>query len=325
MTDRRAANRPDSEVPTPGTTDWADSAALLHDIMGDARFADAGYLNWLYNESPVGRTIGVNLRDDDGKLFAHGAAIPQEMRSGDGPARFVVIVNIAVHPSYRGANTFAEQILEHVPYVLEQGCIAGYGVTNEKSTVPSVSLDGLGGRLVGPVPVRVCVPTRVFPRGVETFDVTPEFLESKVFNELAAELDDHPVVDWVQRWTPDLLRWRLQRPDTEYALHVTGNVVGVSSRATVRGAPVALLLKLLPRGGSRGPLPSREIVAAACRHQRAPIAMYGGFNAHVPVSGVTVPQDRLPSPLNLVFLTLSDLDPETFRFETFEFLDFDAL
>ncbi len=324
MTERRAA-QPETEVPTPGTTDWADAARLLKQIMGDARFDDPGYLNWLYNECPVGRTVGVNIRDDDGVLYAHGAAIPQELRNADGPSKFVVIVNVAVLSSHRGANTFAEQILAHVPYVLEQGCIGGYGVTNERSTVPSVSLDGLGGTLVGTVPIKVCVPTRPWARGVESHDVTPEFLESKHFDELASELDDHPATEWVQRWTPDLLRWRLRRPDARYALHASGNVVAISSRSTARGVPVATLLKLLPRGGSRGPLPSRELVNAACRHHRAPLAVYGGFNAHVPVTGLTVPRDRLPSPLNVVFLTLSDLDPAAFRFETFELLDFDAL
>jgi hypothetical protein len=325
MTQSRRPELPDSEVPLPGTTDWADSARLLKRVMGDARFDDAGYLNWLYNESPIGRTVGVNLRDDEGTLYTHGAAVPQELRNADGPARFVLIVNVAVLPTHRGDNTFARAVIEHIPYVLEQGGIGGYGVTNERSSTPAMSLEGLGGTLVGPLPVQLCLPTRVFPRQVETHEITAEFLESKHFVELAGELDDHPATDWTQRWSPDLLRWRLRRPDTRYALHASPNVVAISGRATVKGVPVATLLKLLPRGGSRGPLPSRELVAAACRHHGAPLAMYGGYNAHVPVSGVAIPRAWLPTPLNVVFVTLSELDPTVFRFDTLEFLDFDAL
>jgi hypothetical protein len=303
--------------------DRDEAAEILLQVMGDERFRGTEYLDWLYGDQPIGTTVEVVVRDDAGRPVAHGAAIPQELRRDDREARFVEIVNAAVIPNSQGQNIFASEILNHVPFVLAQNCVGGFGVTNERSTVPGVSMDGLGATLVRPLPVKLCAPSWRRP-AARTIDVTPSFRASAEFDELTADLDDFPVTDWVQRFTPDVLRWRLARPNVTYALHVTGNVVGVSLRAEAKGMPIALILKLLPRGGSRGPLPSQEIITAACRHHRAPIAVYAGFNAHVPVRGFDVPRRYLPKPLNLLFLTLSELDPADFRFDTFEFLDFDA-
>lgn len=306
------------------TKDWSDTSALLHKVFSDERFADRSYLNWHYNENPVGTSIAVDLRDEHGSLFGHGAALPQEFRDGERTTRFVQIVNIAVLPGRRGENVFAHEVLNHIPYVLEQGVTAGFGVTNESSTTPGVSLDGLGATLVCQLPVKVLLPSPIWRRGVDSYEVTEEFLESKTFVELATGLDQHPASDWTQRWSIDQLRWRLSRPNSNYMLHATNNVVAVTTRATAKGVPIAMVLKMLPRHGSRGPLPAEAIVTEACHRHRALAAMYVGFNAHLPMRGVTVPRRILPRPLNLLFLNLTDIDPETFRFDTFELLDFDA-
>lgn len=305
-------------------SDRDEAARILLHVMGDERFRGTAYLDWLYGDQPVGTTVEVVVRDDSGRPVAHGAAIPRELRRDDREARFVEIVNAAVIPNSQGQNIFAGEILNHVPLVLAQNCIGGFGVTNERSTVPGVSMDGLGATLVRPLAVKVCPPTKLRSTTARSYDVTPSFLDSDTFTDLATDLDAYPVTDWVHRYRPDVLRWRLSRPNVTYAVHVTNNVFAVSLKASARGVPVALLLKMIPRGGSRGPLPSRDIVAAACQHHRAAVAIYAGFNAHIPVSGVDVPRRYLPKPLNLLFLTLSELDPHTFTFDTFEFLDFDA-
>lgn len=305
-------------------SDRDEAARILHHVMGDKRFRDTAYLDWLYGDQPIGTTVEVVVRDDSGRPVAHGAAVPQELRCRESEARFVEIVNAAVIPNSQGQNIFAGEILNHVPLVLAQNCIGGYGVTNERSTVPGVSMDGLGATLIRPLPVRVCIPSRLTPRSAQSYDATPGFLSSDAFADLTADLDDYPTEGWVQRFNTDVLRWRLSRPAVTYGVHVTNNVFAVTLKAKAKGLPFALLLKLLPRGGSRGPLPSRDIVAAACRHHRVPAVIYAGFNAQVPVSGFDVPRRYLPKPLNLLFLTLSELEPSEFCFDTFEFLDFDA-
>jgi len=306
-------------------SDREEATKILHHVMGDERFRDTAYLDWLYGDQPIGTTVEVVVRDDAGRPVAHGAAIPQELRRNDREARFVEIVNAAVIPNSQGQHIFATEILNHVPFVLAQNCIGGFGVTNERSTDPGVSIDGLGATLIRPLGVRVCPPTRWRRSEARSFDATPGFLASDTFAELTGDIDDYPVTDWVQRFNTDVLRWRLARPGVTYSVHVTNNVFAVTMKASAKGVPVAMLLKLLPRGASRGPLPSRDIIAAACRHHGAVAAIYAGFNANIPVAGFDVPRRLLPKPLNLLFLTLSELDPEAFRFDTFEFLDFDAV
>ncbi|MCX7620553.1 MAG: hypothetical protein N2037_06875 [Acidimicrobiales bacterium] len=305
------------------TGDWVVAAAHLRDVMHDQRFTP-GYLTWLYDQNPVGDTVAVDICDDDDEIIAHGAALPQRLRKGDREALFVLIVNAAVQPRAQGNNIFATKIIEHIPYVLEQGCIGGYGVTNERSTVPSLRLDGLGAHLVSQLPLKICPPLGT-GAGVASYDVDEQFLSSELFEEVAGQLDEHPAENWTQRWTPELLRWRLSRPDVRYAMHIGDRAVAITTKSTAWGTPVAVITKLLPRRPWLGTVSGRELVAAACRHHRAPSAFYAGFNACVRVRGVSVPRKYMPSPLNLMFLTLSDLDPASFGFDIFEFLDFDAL
>ncbi len=305
------------------TGDWSMAATHLRAVMNDQRFTPR-YLAWLYDDNPVGDTVAVDICDESDEIIAHGAALPQQLRSAERQARFVLIVNAAVQPRAQGNNIFATKIIEHIPYVLEQGCIGGYGVTNERSTVPSLKLDGLGAHLVTPLPLKICPPLST-GAGVTSHEVDDQFLHSELFEEVAVQLDEHPAKDWTQCWTPELLRWRLSRPDVRYSMHIGPRAVAITTKSVAWGTPIAVVTKMLPRGPWRGPVSGRDLIAAACRHHRAASAFYAGFNSCVSVRGVSVPRKYMPSPLNLLFLTLSDLDPEAFRFDTFEFLDFDAL
>ena len=78
------------------------------------------------------------------------------------------------------------------------------------------------------------------------------------------------------------------------------------------------------------------VIAAALSHHRVPVAVYAGFNAHVPVRGIAIPKRIQPAPLNLLFiardeasqflgLDLDEAGPQApATFDTFELLDFDA-
>ncbi|MCB1005826.1 MAG: hypothetical protein R2699_07325 [Acidimicrobiales bacterium] len=305
------------------TGDWGDVSNLLRHVMGDERFTQR-YLTWLYDECPDGDTVAVDIGDERPDIVGHGAAVPVMLRNAERRERFVQIVNIAVAERGRGNNVFATQVLAHIPYVLEQGAIGGFGVTNEASTVPGTSLDGLGASFLMQLPLKVCPPMGT-GLGVVSYDCSPSFLASRAFARIAATVDHQPAGDWLRCWTTDALRWRLNRPDTHYVLHVADEAVAVSTKSFVKGVPVAVIVKLLPRGTSPGPISGRSLVAAACRYHKAPSVFYAGYNAQVQLRGVSVPRERVPAPLNLLFLTLSDLDQQAFRFDTFELLDFDAI
>jgi len=156
--------------------------------------------------------------------------------------------------------------------------------------------------------------------------VDDALLSSDDWRCVAAGLDAHPAHAWTNRYTPSHLRWRLSSPDgAAYVVHIADEVVGVSTVDRLGPVPMAVILKLLPRDGRRGPLPARAIIDAACRFHGAPAAVYAGWNAHVPVRGARPPRRLQPSPLNLVYLSTSPSAPnDTFALDTFEFLDMDA-
>jgi hypothetical protein len=108
-------------------------------------------------------------------------------------------------------------------------------------------------------------------------------------------------------------------------VHVTDELLGVSTTDTRFGVRAAVILKLLPRDGRSGLLGSDAIVGAACRFHRAPYAVYAGFNEHVRVRGFQPPRRLQPSPLHLILRSFSPtVDQDALRLDTFEFLDMDA-
>jgi hypothetical protein len=92
------------------------------------------------------------------------------------------------------------------------------------------------------------------------------------------------------------------------------------------GIPFAVLCKVWPRPGSVLPVKGARYVTAACRAQRAPVCVYGGWNAHVRVRGIAIPKRLRPSPLVLVFKSFDETRAPTpdFRIDTWEFLDGDV-
>ena len=176
------------------------------------------------------------------------------------------------------------------------------------------------------MPAVVSLPL-VPPRGVRDIRVDPAFLAGDELLDLAADLDWTPVRDWVQSWDAEFLRWRLANPDNAYVLHVGPDAIAVSARDHgPLGIPFAVLCKVFPRRGATLPLDSGRYVTAACRAHRAPVCVYGGWNAHVRVRGVPVPKRLRPSPLVVVFKSFDEERAPTpaFRLDTWEFLDGDV-
>jgi hypothetical protein len=145
-----------------------------------------------------------------------------------------------------------------------------------------------------------------------------------------------PIDGWAQSWATEFALWRLSRPDVVeqaavrgrgYALHVAPDAMAVTVRAPAPlHIPAAVLLKVWPRPGARLPVATGALVAAACRHHRAPFCVYAGWNRHAVVRGVPVPRPAQPSPLNVVLKVLDEsaVDRDTFSLDTWELLDMDA-
>lgn len=306
--------------------DHERNTELLNAELPDPRFRDATYIHWLYDENPLGPGFHDSV-DEDGRRMAHYAVIPQEYRCADGPARMVFSLNAVTRSGAQRKGWFTTLGERVYARGAQWGALGVIGVSNVNSTPPVVKK--LDFRLLGPLPVHVVAAPGRRADGVETHPVDAEFLAGDRFRELATGLDDFAVDGWVNRWTPEMLRWRLAAPNMAhpYWVHATDEVVAVTTRDHLGPVPVTVVLKLLPRGGRPvgDPLNGHPIVRAACRFHRSPVAVHAGYNRHVRVQGIAPPRRFLPAPLNLIYRSESPKAPkETFAFDIFEFLDMDG-
>jgi hypothetical protein len=305
------------------TADLAAANELLNAELPDARYdADARYLRWLYEENPLGSAYQ-KYAYDDGVLQGHYALLPQNYRDPGGIVEGAYSLHAVTRSGTQRKGLFVSLGKEIYGDAAADGRRLMTALPNEKSVGAGVKY--LGWTLVGQMPVRLCPPTTIRTGDVERIECTPEVLASERFATLTRDLDDYPVSGTTNSWSTESLRWRLARPDVDYVLHVGPEVVGITTRTVQRGVPAAVIMKLFPRGGRRGPLSAAAIVASACRHHRAPVAVHGGVNEHVTVRGFEPPKRIRPSPLFWLVQTLQDGDDqEQVRLSTYEFLDVDA-
>ena len=297
---------------------------LLAAELPAARYIDARYLQWLYDDNPYGPAIQRSV-DDDGVRIGHYALIPQRFRGRDGivPAAFSLHAVVRSDGQRRGL--FTDMGLE----IYEEAGAAGWqlttGVCNEKSIGAVVKY--MGWKWPGPLPVRLVAPYAMASseaRRVQSRTVDAAYLASTEFEQLVDGLDGFPVTQWTNSYTAEYLRWRLACPATTYAIHVTDELVAITSTDVRFGVRAVAVLKLLPRDGRTG-LRAESIVSAACRFHKAPYAVYAGFNPHVSLRGVQPPRKLQPSPLNLIIRSLTPaIDQGPLMIDTFEFLDMDA-
>jgi hypothetical protein len=302
----------------------AEAAELLDAELHHQKWHDASHLEWLYHANPYGPGIYGFRREGD-RVDAHYANIPQLYRTPDGPMRMMFSLNAVTRSVAQRKGHFwsiAEEL--YARDLAEYGAQGVIGVSNDNSTPPVVKK--LDFRLLGPMPVQV------IPAGptedVDSAQVTPDWLGSTAAEGVLDGLD-HPT-DWGWRniTTLDYLRWRLASPSTDpFHVHVSRDLVAVSVRSAFGPVPAAVVLKLMPRR----PVPSGRTISAQrvggaiCGSHGARLAVYAGFNGRVRLRGVTPPRKLQPSPLNLIYRSLTDRAPKLgFRLETFEFLDMDA-
>ncbi len=308
------------------TTDNERNTELLDAELPSHRFVDTRYLDWLYDQNPYGPAIQRSVDDDAGVRIGHYALVPQRFRGPDGVFPAAFSLNAVVRSGGQRKGLFTEMGLEIYEEAGAAGWLLTTGVCNEKSIGAVVKY--MGWKWPGALPVRLVTPLAIATKASRRIDsrtVDAAYLASPEFAHLASGLDRAPVTQWTNSYTAEYLRWRLACPSTTYAIHVSDDLVAITTTDKRFGVPAAVILKLLPRDGRSGPLPADPIVAAACRFHRAPYAVYAGFNAHARVRGFQPPKRLQPSPLNLIIRSLSpSVDQGPLAIDTFEFLDMDA-
>lgn len=249
-------------------------------------------LKWLYTRNPAGNAVGFDAWEGE-ELAAHYVCIPTAVSYAGKPARMLLSLNTATHPSFQGRGLFTKLAQATYDAAAEQGFEAVHGVANANST-PGFTRK-LGFSLVQPLEARV---------GIGRLDVDARRLaENAKFQRI---------------WTTEHLNWRCANPVNRitqrfrngsseffaaakgrflpaYAqLENAGQATNVSADSS-GASPLRLFLGLYPQG--------------VCDYKRY----------------MSIPQKLRPSPLNFIFRPLAgSLPPLEAGTVAFSFLDFDA-
>ncbi|GJM39343.1 MAG: hypothetical protein DHS20C19_27100 [Acidimicrobiales bacterium] len=305
----------------------ADATALLDQELPDPRFVSTDYLRWAYRENPLGRAWERHQHVAEGggvKLVAHYANMPRRFRGpGGASSDGAWSLNAVVDHEHQRARHFSRIGLEIYGEAGALGRSFVVGVTNEKSTGAVVKY--MGWRLIGPLPVRVVAPIGRGRRRMTHAEVTPAWLDSEAFSDVAATVDRHAVEGWATDYTADVLRWRLACPQARYFVHQSDDAVLISTTTKMGPVPAAVVLKVFPTTAGSARIDATPAIRSVTRWHRATFAVYAGFNSSVRVRGVRPPRRVQPSPLNLIVRHLDPtIDQDAIQLDTFEFLDMDA-
>lgn len=273
-----------------------EQALIQYSALFNACFPDAGkftptYLAWLYRDNPDGRAFGFDAREGD-QLAAHYVCVPARVRIEGRPVRVLLSLNTATHPRFQGQGLFTRLATLTYEAAAAAGYDGVYGVANGNSTPGFVRK--LGFQLVRPLDAMVGV------------------------GAIGAQSDGAGVpLAFERAWSDDALAWRCANPHNPVARRRRGDVW--QFRAAAIGRLIEAYAELaLPAG----------IGAESNAGSMTPLRLYLGLapdrerGVHTYMS---IPQRLRPSPLNLIYRSLSApdfrLDPARIRFS---FLDFDA-
>jgi GNAT superfamily N-acetyltransferase len=265
----------------------ADSIGAYSALLGvTSAPTPPDYLRWLYADNPLGPAVGMNAYAD-AELVAHYATIPVEAMLDGRPAKGLLSLNTATHPTHQGKGLFTRLAEETYARGAERGYEFVVGVANANST-PGFTKK-LGFQLVSPLDVLVGL------------------------GRCEASTAD---VGFSLVWSDASLRWRLARPHARYFSRTRGEHVDIFADAQKAG--ILAYMATVP-ASLAGDIPAAP--------RTRPMRMWIGIDPKLGKHGVLAPlPDRLkPSPLNLIFRDLSGgtrtLSRDNLRFTL---LDFDA-
>ncbi len=296
------------------------TAALLNQVFDHPNPLTPESLRWYYDENPEG-SAAVGRVEEDGKRLGNYALIPNRFRSISGEERILGLgVDLAVDPDARGSGAFRRTVEDSYKRGVAQGFDGILGVANANSAPRMVAT--LGWRSLAPLPVTM-IPAIGRTSGFQSTTITKSTVDV-VDGLVDGEFVRTSRTGFAPVWTPALLHWRLLRPNHSYSIHVSDDLVVVSTRTHVSKIPFGIILGVLQRRSSP-PLPGGRVAAVVGRHHKAPFVIHWGRSPALRIRGIPLPQKLMPSPLSLVLHSfVPDFNRDTFEIEEFGFLDFDA-
>jgi hypothetical protein len=297
-----------------GTAESMTKAFGFHEPISPAR------LEWLYERAfGLGTTV-VALRDGNRKI-GQIALVRQVLQLGGQRETAAQLVDLFIAAGYRGRESLRMLYQEVERQFIAQGIRFAIGMPNAKALGVNAHFFDLRPYLTLPVSVGIVPP---WPRSNQALSLRFNAHDGDRFVPLLAQFRSASADNGLL-WNETMLFDRLSRPAHDYGIHVTGDLLLISSRRRTRGISHTLLCGFLVRPGGR--VSAREIdevVRAACLMWGRRFYVYVGINAKLPKSpGRVMPEKIRPSPM---LVQLRDFRPDQsppFRLDRYELIDFD--
>jgi len=251
------------------------------------------YLEWLYQSNPDGQVIGFDARDGE-NLVAHYACIPACASVGGKEVKVLLSLNTATHPDYQGRGLFTQLAERTYAAGADQGFDSVYGVANANSTPGFVRK--LNFQLVGSLQAMVGI------------------------GALGINFRDFDALQFRRSWSSSTLAWRcaspirpvISRTKHDHRVFLAPALLGGACMATAEIEEASITSKLTDTiHGFASPL--RLFIGMV-----PPAAQRRCFY-------INIPEALRPSPLNLIYRSLSGrLDSINPNRVFFTYLDFDA-
>ncbi len=91
------------------------------------------YLNWLYNENPLGNFIGIDCFEND-NLIGQVGGIPHEFVFNNKKVKFLISLNVCVDPKYQGRWIFSKMLYQFDKLAREQNFQGIIGIANKAAS-----------------------------------------------------------------------------------------------------------------------------------------------------------------------------------------------
>ena len=295
------------------------TAALLNDVFRPKNSVTTEYLEWHYHKNPAGSAcIGYIL--EESKQITNYALIPKILKNNQGKkVKLGVGVDLAVSPNSRGKGLFRETIESSYKAGTNGNLDGILGVANSQSS-PRMT-QAMGWRKLPSLDFRLLIPSRSKNR-LKTFRMEPDLIEK---SETEGFFDVETFTNsfgFSPLWDKELLKWRLSRPGGNYYLHASDSAILITTRVSIGGMKMAILLKAFSLNPKETPIPIGSFVSDITKYHKTPFVSYWGKNPHFKMSGIKIPRKFQPSPLDLVVHFFES--KINFELDEFELLDFDA-
>ena len=273
--------------------------SLMKACFPGASKYDLKYFEWLYAANPDGPVLGFDAYEN-GRLAAHYACVPALATVDGREVRVLLSLNTATLAQFQGQGLFTKLARMTYEAAAAKGFDAIYGIANANSTHGFVRK--LGFQLVRPLDA--LIGAGILLRNIPTRGNSVSFRRRRSLDSLA---------------------WRCGNPSSP-VFHRQG-ADRMAYFSAVKGLPLSAYHETYCETYRETALHTTGVGAGALAEPSFARLFLGLHPREIPLSRmyVPVPQWLKPSPLNLIYLSLSGAVPALDgNAISFSYLDFDA-